>query len=112
MAMEIPLERLLDLGTSFCPDAERRHLPEPGAELVAKGSPRHSSVQVCVRLGLPTVEFGAECGRDRSCRCGVQTIPKPTDQRDALFGGEGLEGLGPVDHESRMVRVFVRRNVG
>lgn len=107
---EIPIERLRYLGASLRPDAEDGHLANPGPQLVAQGSPRNASVGFGIGFRFAAVEIGGEGRSERRGGRRIKTVPETADQRDALFGGEGFQGLRPFNHRSRMPRMSIGRN--
>ena len=64
-ARQIPVKRVRDLGPGLRLDANRRHLADPGAELVAERSPRNPRLGIGVSGRLATIELSRKIGGDR-----------------------------------------------
>ena len=107
---EIPFERFRYLGASLRPDAEDGHSANPGSQLVAEGGPRNARIGIGISVRFAAVEIRGEGRRERRGGRRIKTVPETANQRDALFGGEGFEGLRPFNHRSRMPEMSVRRN--
>ncbi len=90
-ARQIPVKRVRNLGLGLHLDANRRHLADPGAELVAERSPRNPRLGIGVGCRLAAIELSRKIGGDRRGGRRIKTIPEPAHERDALLGGEGFE---------------------
>jgi len=108
----IPLECPTYVGSRAEANDEHRHSAQPGAGLVADRRPRDAGVGVRIALRLTPIQFGGQCGGERDGGSRVQTVPETADERDALLGRQGFEGLGLVAQSRRLVSLFDRRNAG
>lgn len=88
----IPLKGRISLSSGDLADPQPAYLAKLLAKLILDIWPRLTRLRGLVGLGFAAIQLGGQRRRDGSGGRGVQTIPELTDEGDALFGGQIVQG--------------------
>ena len=88
--LPVPIEGGVDLSSCGRADAQLTHLSELAKQGCVNLRPRLARCGGDIRFCFTAIEFGGEAGGYRRGGGGIETIPEPTHQFDAVLGGQSI----------------------